>query len=141
VNIKIRTREDIEFDLIFAKSNHDSVWEKAMAAEKYTLETGRGHDERLRTYNIAKNDSEVFKKMIKEYENELERYDRDPSAYKQKAEQEQKRIIEDHNRHLERIKRVEQSHEWEWLGKCRYDGGNFVGFFSKKCEICGRKRI
>jgi len=139
-DIKSRTREDIESDLGFAKSNHDSMWKEAMAAEKYTLETGRGHDERMKTYNFAKSMDETCRKRIEEFENELNRYDRNPAVYKRDAEQEQKRKIKNYNLHLEKIKSKEQSHEWEYLGKCRYDGGNFVGFFSKKCENCGRKK-
>ena len=86
-------------------------------------------------------------KLLEKYKKELEEYDRNPTDYKQKAKQkydreirEYNREIEKYNRHLEKIKCVEQSHEWEFNGKCPNDGGKFVGFFSKKCEICGRKK-
>jgi hypothetical protein len=76
IRIKIRTREDIESNLRISKSCLDDLWEAADKAEKYTLATGRGQDERFQTYNTAKSMDETYKKRIKEFENELERYDR-----------------------------------------------------------------
>ena len=127
---KIRTREDIESDLEFKKEERVSLWEKALAAERYALETGYGQEERFKTYNGAK----YADKQLLELEKELERYDSDPIAY----QKEQNCNLEDEKRNFERVERTEQGWKWYKDGKCPRDGGKYKGFFSKKCEICGR---
>jgi hypothetical protein len=123
-----RTRENIEADLNEAKQSAKMAWDDYMRAEKHTLETGEGHDERLKKYNFAK----YCDKSVKKLEEELKS---NPIAYKN----EQKRKFEKHSRLLEKAKRVERSYLESQNLCCNCGIGKF-SFWKKECKHCGRKK-
>ena len=132
--------------------------ELASQCEKAASQCGKAAKKSLdkvkkRRYNILVNSINEAKtekeyqylarqfRQMKDYENSIElakKCENQYSVLKEQRYKEEQRIREESIE--EERRRIEQSRRWKEQGLCRYDGGKFVGFLSKKCEFCGRPR-